>query len=74
MNIYRLKYQHYKDIVDDNVLTVFVLAKNEDEVRAFAKKLTYKVEDVTQVTQEEYEREKEKYDHFGLEHAENYLD
>ena len=27
MNIYRLRYQHHKDIVDDNILTVFVLAK-----------------------------------------------
>ena len=27
MNIYKLRYQHYKDIVDDNILTVFVLAK-----------------------------------------------
>ena len=27
MNIYKLRYQHHKDIVDDNILTVFVLAK-----------------------------------------------
>lgn len=27
MKIYRLDYQHHKDIVDDNVLTVFVAAK-----------------------------------------------
>lgn len=38
MNIYKLRYQHYKDIVDDNILTVFVLAKNEEEVEQFAKK------------------------------------
>ena len=36
MKIYRLDYQHHKDIVDDNVLTVFV-AKNKSEVEAFAK-------------------------------------
>ena len=27
MKIYRLDYQHHKDIVDDNVLTVFVVLK-----------------------------------------------
>lgn len=37
MKIYRLDYQHHKDIVDDNVLTVFVAAKNKSEVEAFAK-------------------------------------
>lgn len=46
MNIYRLRYQHHKDIVDDNILTVFVLAKNEEDVRKFAKTVNYKVEDV----------------------------
>lgn len=76
MNIYKLRYQHYKDIVDDNILTVFVLAKNEEEVEQFAKKVSYAVESITQISQEEYEKEKEKAkdEHFGLEHAENYLD
>lgn len=72
MNIYKLRYQHYKDIVDDNILTVFVLAKNEEEVEQFAKKVSYAVESITQISQEEYEKAKD--EHFGLEHAENYLD
>ena len=58
MNIYKLRYQHYKDIVDDNILTVFVLAKNEEEVEQFAKKVSYAVESITQISQEEYEKEK----------------
>ncbi|PTK87258.1 hypothetical protein BUZ20_03980 [Staphylococcus haemolyticus] len=74
MNIYKLRYQHYKDIVDDNILTVFVLAKNEEGVEQFAKKVSYAVESITQISQEEYEKEKAKDEHFGLEHAENYLD
>lgn len=74
MNIYKLRYQHYKDIVDDNILTVFVLAKNEEEVEQFAKKVSYAVESITKISQETYEKEKEKNEHFGLEHAENYLD
>lgn len=74
MNIYKLRYQHYKDIVDDNILTVFVLAKNEEEVEQFAKKVSYAVESITQISQEEYEKEKAKDEHFGLENAENYLD
>lgn len=57
MNIYKLRYQHYKDIVDDNILTVFVLAKNEEEVEQFAKKVSYAVESITQISQEEYEKE-----------------
>lgn len=56
MNIYKLRYQHYKDIVDDNILTVFVLAKNEEEVEQFAKKVSYAVESITQISQEEYEK------------------
>ena len=52
MNIYKLRYQHYKDIVDDNILTVFVLAKNEEEVEQFAKKVSYAVESITQISQE----------------------
>ena len=58
MNIYKLRYQHYKDIVDDNILTVFVLAKNEEEVEQFAKKVSYTVESITQISQEEYEKKK----------------
>ena len=58
MNIYKLRYQHYKDIVDEQ----------------FAKKVSYAVESITQISQEEYEKEKAKDEHFGLEHAENYLD
>lgn len=58
MNIYKLRYQHYKDIVDDNILTVFVLAKNEEEVEQFAKKVSYAVESITQISQEEYEKKK----------------
>lgn len=27
MKFFKLDYQHHKDIVDDNVLTMFVLAK-----------------------------------------------
>ena len=71
MNIYKLRYQHYKDIVDDNILTVSVLAKNE-EVEQFAKKVSYAIESITKISQEEYE--KEKNEHFRLEHSENYLD
>lgn len=50
MNIYKLRYQHYKDIVDDNILTVFVLAKNEEEVEQFAKKVSYAVEYYTNLS------------------------
>ena len=52
MNIYKLRYQHHKDIVDDNILTVFVLTKNEEDVRKFAKTVNYKVEDVKHTTYE----------------------
>lgn len=38
------------------------------------KKVSYAVESITQISQEEYEKEKAKDEHFGLEHAENYLD
>ena len=37
MKFFKLDYQHNKDIVDDNVLTMFVIAKNKDEVEEFAK-------------------------------------
>ena len=37
MKVYKLNYQHHKDIVDDNVLTMFVTADNQEEVEAFAK-------------------------------------
>ena len=29
MKFYRLDYQHHKDIVDENILTVFVVAQNK---------------------------------------------
>ena len=66
MNIYRLRYQHHKDIVDDNILTVFVLAKNEEDVRKFAKTVNYKVEDVKHTTYEAYEEAKAKVKHIAL--------
>ena len=59
MNIYRLRYQHHKDIVDDNILTVFVLAKNEEDVRKFAKTVNYKA--------------KAKGETYRLEHADTYI-
>ena len=59
MNIYRLRYQHHKDIVDDNILTVFVLAK--------------KVEDVKHTTYEAYEEAKAKGETYRLEHADTYI-
>ena len=74
MNIYKLRYQHYKDIVDDNILTVFVLAKMKKKLNNSRKVVSYAVESITQISQEEYEKEKAKDEHFGLEHAENYLD
>ena len=39
MKFFKLDYQHHKDIVDDNVLTMFVLAKDKDEVEAFCKEI-----------------------------------
>ncbi len=74
MNIYRLQYQHYKDIVDDNILTVFVEANSEDEVREFAQKVSYAVEDIKKLSDEEYREERAKNETFGLEHADKYLD
>ena len=50
MKVYKLNYQHHKDIVDDNVLTMFVTADNQDEVEAFAKKLHYKIEHLSTLT------------------------
>ena len=66
MKVYKLNYQHHKDIVDDNVLTMFVTADNQDEVEAFAKKLHYKIE-------QEFEDEKAKDSHYRLEHVDHYL-
>ena len=66
MNIYKLRYQHHKDIVDDNILTVFVLAKNEEDVRKFAKTVNYKVEDVKHTTYEAYEEAKAKVKRIAL--------
>lgn len=57
MNIYKLRYQHYKDIVDDNILTVFVLAKMKKKLNN-SRKVSYAVESITQISQEEYEKEK----------------
>lgn len=66
MNIYRLRYQHHKDIVDDNILTVFVLAKNEEDVRKFAKMVNYKVEDVKHTTYELMKKLKQKVKRIAL--------
>ena len=55
MNIYKLRYQHYKDIVDDNILTVFVLAKMKKKLNN-SRKVSYAVESITQISQEEYEK------------------
>ncbi|AGZ25645.1 MULTISPECIES: hypothetical protein [Staphylococcus] len=73
MTFYKLEYQHNKDIVDDNVLTVFVIAKNKGEVEEFAKKLGYAVEKITKLTQQEFDHEKETTEHYRLEHADQYL-
>ncbi|MGW9855816.1 DNA-dependent RNA polymerase auxiliary subunit epsilon [Staphylococcus hominis] len=74
MNIYKLFYQHHKDIVDDNILTVFVLAKSEEDVRKFAKVVNYKIEDIKQTTYEDYEEAKAKGETYRLEHADTYID
>lgn len=73
MKIFRLKYQHYKDIVEDNILTVFVVAKSKSEVEAFAKHLHYAVEDIAKVSEKEYEHEKANNEHFRLEYVDHYL-
>lgn len=73
MKVYKLNYQHHKDIVDDNVLTMFVTADNQDEVEAFAKKLHYKIEHLSPLTKKEFEDEKAKDSHYGLEHVDHYL-
>lgn len=74
MKIYRLDYQHHKDIVEDNILTVFVIAKNKGEVEAFAKKVNYSIEKITKLTQKEYEEQKNNVEHYKLEYADQYLD
>lgn len=73
MKFYRLEYQHHKDIVDDNVLTVFVVAKNEEQVENFAKKCHYAVEKIVPLTEKEFEIEKEMNEHFRMEHADQYV-
>ena len=73
MKFFKLDYQHHKDIVDDNVLTMFVLAKDKDEVEAFAKKIGYAVENIKKLTEKEFEHEKEVTEHYRLEHADQYL-
>ena len=65
--------QFYKDIVDDNVLTMFVTTDNQDEVEAFAKKLHYKIEHLSPLTKKEFEDEKAKDSHYRLEHVDHYL-
>ena len=45
MKVYKLNYQHHKDIVDDNVLTMFVTADNQDEDEK-AKDSHYRLEHV----------------------------
>ena len=72
MNIYKLRYQHYKDIVDDNILTVFVLAKMKKKLN-IREKVSYAVERYYKSLKKNTKR-KAKDEHFGLEHAENYLD
>ena len=73
MKFFKLDYQHNKDIVDDNVLTMFVIAKNKDEVEEFAKKLGYAVENIKKLSQKEFDHEKEGTEHYRLEHADQYL-
>ncbi|WAE41847.1 hypothetical protein LQ944_05485 [Staphylococcus pasteuri] len=73
MKFFKLDYQHNKDIVDDNVLTMFVIAKNKDEVEEFAKKLGYAVENIKKLSQKEFDHEKEFTEHYRLEHADQYL-
>ncbi|OHQ40454.1 hypothetical protein [Staphylococcus sp. HMSC069E09] len=73
MKFYRLDYQYHKDIVDENILTVFVVAQNKGEVEQLAKKLRYAVENITKLTEKEFKKEKETNEHFRLEYAENYL-
>ena len=63
MKVYKLNYQHHKDIVDDNVLTMFVTAK----------KLHYKIEHLSPLTKKEFEDEKAKDSHYRLEHVDHYL-
>ena len=72
MKFYRLDYQHHKDIVDENILTVFVVAQNKGS-RTACQKLRYAVENITKLTEKEFKKEKETNEHFRLEYAENYL-
>ena len=60
MKVYKLNYQHHKDIVDNNVLTMFVTADNQDEVEAFAKKLHYKIEHLSPLTKRNLKKRKRK--------------
>ncbi|SUM42622.1 Uncharacterised protein [Staphylococcus petrasii] len=73
MNIYKLKYQHYKDI-DNKILTVFVEADSEEDVKKFAKAVSYSVKDIEKLSDEEYKKERAKDESFGLEHADKYID
>ena len=66
MKVYKLDYQHHKDIVDDNVLTMFVTANNKKEVETFAKKLHYKIEHLSPLSKKEFEEEKAKDEHYRL--------
>ena len=51
MKFYRLDYQHHKDIVDENILTVFVVAQNKGSRTACQKVLRYAVENITKLTE-----------------------
>lgn len=67
MNIYKLRYQHYKDIVDDNILTVFVLAKMKKKLNNSRKSKLCSWEYYTNLSRR-IRKEKAKDEHFGLEH------
>ena len=60
MKFYRLDYQHHKDIVDENILTVFVVAQNKGEVEQLAKKLRYAVENITKLTEKNLRKRKKR--------------
>ena len=72
MKVYKLNYQHHKDIVDDNVLTMFVTADNQDEVEAFAKKLHYKIEHLSPLTKKEFELIIQSYIRTSCDHSFGY--
>ena len=73
MKIFKLRYQHYKDIVDDNVLTCYVLAKIKRS-RTICEKVSYKIEHMEKISKRKYQKEKAKGNDYALEHANHYLD